>query len=117
MVCDYPAAARALQDALDSCRSIGYLGPAAELLNETVVLHRLRGDLARSERGMSRPGSWPSRSESAWDEAHALAGLARCAWPPLPNGLNAQASLEQGRDIFRRIGAAEIGEISAEWMN
>ena len=110
---DYPAAARALQDALDSCRSIGDRGSEAELLNETGALHRLRGDLARSVACHQQARQLAVEIESAWDEAHALAGLARCA---LAAGrrADAQASLEQARDIFRRIGAAEIGEISAE---
>ncbi len=49
----------------------------------------------------------------AWDEAHALAGLGRCA--------RADSDLAQARDlfgqaleIFQRIGAGEATEIATE---
>jgi len=50
---------------------------------------------------------------SAWDEAHALAGLGRCA---LAAGHAAQAAalLRQALEIFQRIGAAEAGDVSRE---
>ena len=49
----------------------------------------------------------------AWDEAHALAGLGRCA---LAAGRTAEAAgqLRQALEIFRRIGAAEAAEVAAE---
>ena len=49
----------------------------------------------------------------AWDEAHALAGLGRCA---LAAGRMAEAAgqLPQALEIFRRIGAAEAAEVAAE---
>jgi hypothetical protein len=51
--------------------------------------------------------------ESEWDEAHALAGLGRCA---LAHGHTAEAetSLRQSGEIFRRIGAAEAIGVAAE---
>ena len=50
---------------------------------------------------------------SPWDEAHALAGLGRCA---LGSGRTADATalLRQARDIFQRIGAAETADVAAE---
>jgi len=50
---------------------------------------------------------------SSWDEAHALAGLGRCA---LADGHRAQAGvlLRQALEIFQRIGAAEVPELLAE---
>jgi hypothetical protein len=50
---------------------------------------------------------------SPQDEAHALAGLGRCA---LADGRQADAiePLRQARDILQRIGAAEAADIAAE---
>jgi tetratricopeptide (TPR) repeat protein len=50
---------------------------------------------------------------SSWDEAHALAGLGRCA---LASGhaAEAEANLRQALEIFQRIGAAEAAELAAE---
>ena len=50
---------------------------------------------------------------SSWDEAHALAGLGRCA---LAAGHTAGAAdmLRQALGIFQRIGAAETAEVSVE---
>jgi len=50
---------------------------------------------------------------SSMDEARALAGLGRCA---LAAGHTARADhmLQQALEIFRRIGAAEAAEVSAD---
>ena len=50
---------------------------------------------------------------SPWDEAHALAGLGRCA---LAAGRATQAAalLRRALEIFQRIGAAEAGDVSRE---
>jgi hypothetical protein len=50
---------------------------------------------------------------SAWDEAHALAVLGRCA---LVGGdaAAAEAVPRQALEIFQRISAAEAAELSAE---
>jgi hypothetical protein len=50
---------------------------------------------------------------SSWDQAHALAGLGRCA-RAAGRAANAEASLRQTREIFQRIGAAEASGVSAE---
>jgi hypothetical protein len=51
--------------------------------------------------------------DSPWDEAHALAGLGRCA---LAAGHTkpAEARLRQAWEIFRRLGAAEATDVAAE---
>ena len=51
-------------------------------------------------------------ADSSWDEAHALAGLGRCA---LAAGQTAEAmaSLQEARDIFQRMGAADTA-VAAE---
>ena len=50
---------------------------------------------------------------SSWDEAHALAGLGRCA---LAAGHATQAGvlLRQALEIFQQIGAAEAPDLLAE---
>jgi hypothetical protein len=50
---------------------------------------------------------------TSWDQAHALAGLGRCA---LAAGrtIDAQAGLRQAQEIFQQIGAAEAATVSAE---
>jgi hypothetical protein len=56
------------------------------------------------------------RVGSPRDEAHALAGLARCA---LAAGrqTDAAAGLGKAREIFERIGAAEAQDVSEELDN
>ena len=74
-----PAAARALEQALDIYRDIGYRGAEAGALNERGTLHRVNGDLAQAE-GCHRQALELARAfADSWDEAHALAGLGRCA--------------------------------------
>jgi Flp pilus assembly protein TadD len=50
---------------------------------------------------------------SPWDEAHALAGLGRCA---MAAGRTAEAedNLRQALEIFQRTGAVEAAGVSAE---
>jgi hypothetical protein len=50
---------------------------------------------------------------SAWDEAHALAGLGRCALAA-GHTTRPEDMLRQALGIFQRIGAAEAAEVSAE---
>ena len=49
----------------------------------------------------------------AWDEAHALAGLARCA-RAAGRTAEAEDKLRQALAIFQRIGAAEAADVPAE---
>jgi hypothetical protein len=50
---------------------------------------------------------------SAWDEAHALAGLGRCALAS-DHAAEAREKLGQALEIFQRIGAAEAADVSVE---
>jgi hypothetical protein len=50
---------------------------------------------------------------SSWDEAHALAGLGRCAISA-GNVTQAQVLLRQAQEIFQQIGAAEAHTVRAE---
>jgi tetratricopeptide (TPR) repeat protein/transcriptional regulator with XRE-family HTH domain len=110
---DYPGAAQALEEALDIYRDLGDRGGEVEATNEAGALYRISGDLNRAE-AYHRQGLALAREiESAWDEAHALAGLGRCA---LAAGRTADAAtgLRQAREIFQRIGAAEAASMTAE---
>jgi len=110
---EYPAAAQALEQALDIVRNIGDRGGEAEALNERGTLHRVSGELAQAE-GCHRQALDLARAiASTWDEAQALAGLGRCA---LAAGDAAEAAgrLRQALEIFQQIGAAETAGVSAE---
>ena len=51
---------------------------------------------------------------SPWDEAHALAGMGRCAMAT-GDTIQAQLLLRQAEEIFLRIGAAEAHAVRAEY--
>jgi len=110
---DYAGAGDALDAALKLYRDLGDKGGEVEILNEAGTLQRLRNetDLAaayhREALDMARD------IESSWDEAHALAGLGRCA---LSTGDTAGARnlLLQSQRIFEHIGAAEAAGLAAE---
>ena len=110
---DYPGAAEALEEALGIYRDLGDRGGEAEVLNEVGTLHRVRGDLDPAGACHQRALDLAREIGSSWDEAHALAGLARCA---LAAGRTAKAEdrLRQALEIFQRIGAAEAADVSAE---
>jgi len=110
---DYPGAARALEEALGINRDIGHQGGEVETLNEAGTLHRVRRDLRQAGSCHQQALDLARQIASSWDEAHALAGLARCA---LATGRTAEAAdgLRQALDIFQRIGAAEAVDVSAE---
>ena len=50
---------------------------------------------------------------SSWDEAHALAGLGRCALA-VGDPAEAEDDLRQALGIFQRMGTAEAAELAAE---
>jgi tetratricopeptide (TPR) repeat protein len=76
-------------------------------------LHRTSGELARAEDCHQQALELACAMASARDEAHALAGLGRCA---ISVGRPAQAEtlLRQAHEIFQRIGAAEAPSVLAE---
>jgi tetratricopeptide (TPR) repeat protein len=110
---DYPAAARHLEEAQRINRDIGCLGGVAEVLNLAGTLHRLRGDLHQATSCHQEALDLARQIASPWDEAHALAGLGRCALAGGHAG-KAEAMLRQALETFQRISAAEAGEVSAE---
>jgi lipopolysaccharide biosynthesis regulator YciM len=83
------------------------------VLNELGTLHRHRGDVAEAARCHHAALSVAQEIDSAWDEAHAVAGLARC---DLATGQSAdgESKLRQAHEIFQRMGAAETPGVAAE---
>ena len=111
---EYPAAARALEQALGLYRDLGERGSGeAEALNETGTLHRVSGDLAQAEGCHQQALDLARAIGSSWNEAHALAGLGRCALAA-GHATQAEALLRQALEIFQRIGAAEASDVSRE---
>jgi tetratricopeptide (TPR) repeat protein/transcriptional regulator with XRE-family HTH domain len=110
---DYPGAARDLAEALAILRDTGAHDGTAEVLNESGTLHWIGGDLVQAEACHQDALDLAREDSTAWDEAHALAGLGRCA---LSAGRTEQAAdqLRQALEIFRRIGAAEAATVAAE---
>ena len=82
-------------------------------LNERGALHWVSGQLALAQKCHQQSLELSRDIDSSWDEAHALAGLGRCA---LANGQRVQAEslLRQALEIFRRTGASEASELLAE---
>jgi tetratricopeptide (TPR) repeat protein/transcriptional regulator with XRE-family HTH domain len=109
---DYAAAARAAEQALGIYRDIGDQSGEAEALNEKGTLHRVSGELAQAEQ-CHHQALEIARDIDSWHEAHALAGLGRCA---LATGHTAAgvAALRQALAIFQQSGAAEAGDVAAE---
>jgi tetratricopeptide (TPR) repeat protein len=76
-------------------------------------VHRLNNDLNRARAGHRQALELARKIGSEWDQAHALAGLGRCA---LASGrpADAIANLRQALEIFQRIGAVEASDVAAE---
>ena len=110
---DFRGAGRDLTMALGIYRDIGDRGGEVETLDELGALHRVQGDLASAVTCHREALRGAREISSAWDEAHALAGLARC---DLAGGhaVDAKAGLQQAHEIFRRMGAAEAPGVAAE---
>ncbi|MET8538142.1 tetratricopeptide repeat protein [Streptomyces sp. NPDC005065] len=110
---EYPQATSLLEKGLTLYQDIDNRDGVVWALNELGTLCRLRGDLDQAEAHHRQALESAREIGSAWIEAHALAGLARCA---LATGhtRDARAGLDQAREIFHRIGAAEADEVAAE---
>jgi len=110
---DYLAAAQLLDQALDIVRDHGDRANEPDVLNEKGTLHRVTGDLSQAT-GCHLQALEQARAIALpWTEARALAGLGRCA---LAAGQTDEAAdiLRKALGIFRRIGAAEAADVSAE---
>jgi hypothetical protein len=71
------------------------------------------GELARAGQCHQQALELARVITSAWDEASALADLARCAIATAQPA-HAEALLRQAHQIFQRIGAAEASSVLAE---
>jgi len=107
------AAARDLQEAAGTYHDIGSLHGEVTIFNESGTLSRTRGDLRQARSCHQRALDLARQIDSAWDEAEALVGLARCA-RDADRGTEAEAGLREALAIFQRIGAAEAADVSAE---
>ena len=113
---DFPAARAALGEALAVYDELGNCSGKAAALNEMGALRRLCGELDQAESLHRHALKLAILDESAWDEAHARAGVARCA---LAQGRRRDAAgqLHHALAIFERVGADRTSpatEISAE---
>ena len=106
---DYDGAAAAL----GIYRDIGDPGGEAEALNETGTLHRARGSLDQAEAAHRAALELARAIASTWDEAHALAGLGRCA-RAAQRTTDARDLLHQAQEAFRTVDAEEAAAIAAE---
>jgi tetratricopeptide (TPR) repeat protein len=110
---EYPAAARLLEEALSIFRDVGDQGSETEALNERGTLHRVSGDLAQAKDCHQQALELARATACLWDEAHALAGLGRCAIV-VGHLTRAGTLLRQALEIFQQIGAAEAPHVLAE---
>jgi tetratricopeptide (TPR) repeat protein len=92
---------------------LGERGGEATVCNKRGTLHRVSGDLAQAEGSHHQALELARQIGSSWDEAHALAGLGRCALAA-GHATQAEALLRQALEIFQRISAAETADLLAE---
>ncbi len=109
---DYPGAARDLREALDISREIGNPDAEVTVLNESGTLSRVRGDLGLACSRHQQALDLARRIGIVLEQAHALAGLGRCA--RAVGAGEAEDRLRQALAILQRIGAAEATAVSAE---
>jgi Flp pilus assembly protein TadD len=110
---DYPAAAQALDQSLDILRDVGDRCNEVEVLNERGTLHRVSGDLTSAVGCHQRALTLARTLASSPEEAHALAGLGRCAMAA-GSTTRAEVLLRQALQIFQRIGAADVPDLLSE---
>jgi len=77
------------------------------------ALHRVQGSLAEAEDCHRQALALARNLGLAWNEAHALAGLGRCA-RAAGRAADAEARLRQAQDIFQRTGAGEAPGVAGE---
>jgi DNA-binding SARP family transcriptional activator len=110
---DFTGAAQVLGEAVAVLREIGDRGAEAEALNETGALHLARGASGPARDCHEQALELARAVGSPWDEAGALAGLARC---DRTDGrlAAAAAGLREAERIFERIGAGDAAGLAAE---
>lgn len=103
-----------MNQATDPVRQIGPApGGEVEALNNLGAVHLARGEVTAARDCHNQSLALSRQISSAWDEAHALAGLGRCAHA---TGRNRDAAnlLRQAHSIFARIYAHEAHDVAAE---
>jgi tetratricopeptide (TPR) repeat protein len=79
-----------------------------EVLNDMGTLDRIRGDLDRSEALHRQALELAREIRSSWAEAHALAGLGRCALAA-GNLIDGESALRQALEIRQQPGESLRG--------
>ncbi len=110
---DYLGSAVDLEASLTISDEIGDRGGVAEFLNELGTLNRISGDPLRAIQLHQQALVLALEIGAPWDEAHALAGLGRCALAA-GNLTDARDNLRRAYEIFERIGATEAIGIAAD---
>jgi tetratricopeptide (TPR) repeat protein/transcriptional regulator with XRE-family HTH domain len=110
---DYPAAAEALGQAVDIYRQFGDRTGQGMALNEKGTLHRITGELTLAEGCHQQALELARAIDSSWEQAHALAGLGRCALA-VARTAEGEVRLRQALAIFRQIGSPEAAGVAAE---
>jgi tetratricopeptide (TPR) repeat protein len=110
---DYPAADEALALALDTYRRLGDRGGEAQALNTMGTLYRVRGFPDEAIACHQQALTLSEAIHSAWDEAHARAGLGRCAYAS-GDCPAARDYLLQAQVLFERLGTPEANGIVTE---
>ncbi|QMU69811.1 tetratricopeptide repeat protein [Streptacidiphilus sp. P02-A3a] len=110
---DYLRAAQELDQALDIYRGTGDRSGAAEALNERGALHRVCGEPAAARDCHQRSLELSREIASPWDEAHALAGLGRCALAE-DDAQRGEDLLRQALRIFEHMRAPEAQDVLSE---
>lgn len=92
---------------------MGDRGAVAEFLNEIGTLHLVSGNPEQAARRYQEALELGLQLCTPWDQAHALAGIGRCALAA-GNAADAHSYLRQAHEIFQRIGATEATGIATE---
>lgn len=110
---DDQGAAHVLEETLGIYRDLGNRQGETEALNEQGTLHRVRSDYAQAQECHQQALEMARAIGSSLDEAHALAGLGRCALA-VGRPIRAEVLVRQALKIFQRIGAAQTQDVLAE---
>jgi DNA-binding SARP family transcriptional activator/tetratricopeptide (TPR) repeat protein len=110
---DYHAASSDLRAAIGIFRESGDRYGEAESLTLLAKLHVTRTEIATARLLYQQALDLARQMTSPWAEAHALAGLGRCAHAD-GNTQHAISQLTRAYEIFHQIGAAETGRVAAE---
>jgi tetratricopeptide (TPR) repeat protein len=110
---DYAGAAEALDKALRLYRDLGDRGGEVLALNQIGTLHHFRNDLTQATAWHRQALDLAREIDSPWDEAHALAGLGRCA-QAAGHTAEAATNLGEALAVFQQIGTAEATSVALE---